>query len=519
VIKILLFIYLSVFPTVAFMQEPEDDISENMSDSATEIPEEDVEVAIGVDDVKRLDFAFSSKVQIGDPGKLQLIVVPKKQEITFRGIRPGATSVILRNSVGDIVKKYKVNVTSTGKSSTVQELRELIGDVEGITIGIKGGKIVIEGEIIVPDDYGRISAVLSKMDIKDIIPLYELSPQTQRVIAKKMQDELARNSIKDVSIRVVNKLFWVEGVVTSEGKKKQSFDIIKAYLPPKIKPLAEGSGEGRFSGGADSMVPDGVLDFVSVNAQAAPEAPTKQVKITSQFVELAKDYKKVFGFQWQPLMNTGGSIAFGKTSEGGVTTDESGTLSGTISNLFPKLMSAKEAGYARVIQSGMVLTHSGKKGYIQKNRSFSYSIGSGELQAPTSANINFTMDITPTVKEEEKIDIVSNITVTVPNGQTTQGAPDTTTNTVNTTITVKNKESAVIGGVVQNTANTGYDKNAPQGQLQGGADAPSPLFNLIRSKSYITQKSQFVMFVTPEVVESASVGSEEIRKKFRKRVR
>jgi pilus assembly protein CpaC len=45
----------------------------------------------------------------------------------------------------------------------------------------------------------------------------------------------------------------------------------------------------------------------------------------------------------------------------------------------------------------------------------------------------------------------------------------------------------------------------------------TPLFRLLRSKNYSTTKSQYVMFVTPEIIESASVGTEEIRKKFRRR--
>ena len=49
--------------------------------------------------------------------------------------------------------------------------------------------------------------------------LYELSPHTQRVIAKKMQSEINRAGMKDVTIRIINKVFWLEGVVSSEAEK------------------------------------------------------------------------------------------------------------------------------------------------------------------------------------------------------------------------------------------------------------------------------------------------------------
>ena len=97
-----------------------------------------------------------------------------------------------------------------------------------------------------------------------------------------------------------------------------------------------------------------------------------------------------------------------------------------------------------------------------------------------------------------------------------------TTNTVSTNLTVKSSESAVIGGVLQNTSNTQYDKNDPDAveaaPSEDGSQSSS-LFNILRSKSYTTKKSQFVVFVTPEILESASKGTEEIRKKFKKRER
>ena len=92
----------------------------------------------------------------------------------------------------------------------------------------------------------------------------------------------------------------------------------------------------------------------------------------------------------------------------------------------------------------------------------------------------------------------------------------TANNSISTNLIVKSKESAAIGGVVQNQSTTDYD-NEPSSTATAGAAPASPLFRLYRSKSYVTNKSQYVIFVTPEIIESATVGTEEIRKKFRRR--
>ncbi len=276
----------------------------------TEVKETPLEVAIGIDELVTLDYKFNTKVQIGDESKLKLILSPAKREITFRGIKPGKTSVTVRDSSGDIRDKFIVNVTSDGKSNIVRELRDLLGEIEGIEVGIKGGKVVIEGAIVVPGDIGRIATVLAAYP--DVMPLIEMSPQTQRIIARKMQEEINKNNMKDVTVRIVNNDYWLEGTVNSAAKKQLANEIATNFVPDMVKSLAEAGGGQRFQGTARGEL----LNFISVNEKKDPEPPPKMIKITTQFVELSKDYQKIFAFQWAPLMNNSGSISFGKTTQG-----------------------------------------------------------------------------------------------------------------------------------------------------------------------------------------------------------
>lgn len=484
--------------------------------SPSNVTEKELEVAMGIDAIEKVDFDYSTKMTIGNEQFLKLVLVPQKREIIFKGLKPGRTTVLIRDTLGDIRLKYTVVVTATGKSNTVSELRELIGDVEGLEIGIKGGKVFVGGEIVVPDDIGRVSQVLA--NYPDVLTLIELSPQTQRVIARKMSDELAKNNLKDVTVRIVNKVYWLEGVVSNENKKKLAVTIAKAYLPPKIRNLSANSQ--RF----ETPVTEDIIDFIAVNEKKEPQPTPKMVKITSQFVELSKSYNKVFAFKWAPLMGEDSSqIQFGQTESGNLTGRASeGTLSATITNLFPKLNAAKSAGYARTIQSGMVIVRDGfeQGGKISKKTTIPYALGTGEFQKASSAEVGLDLEVKPKILEQEKIElgIVLSVSIQVASGS---AAPVTTSNSVNTNLILKSKESAAIGGIVQNTSATDYDNTgndpAPQQPASGGSGGGSPLFRLYRSKSYSTNKSQYVIFVTPEVVESASAGSEEIRKKFRRR--
>jgi pilus assembly protein CpaC len=51
------------------------------------------------------------------------------------------------------------------------------------------------------------------------------------------------------------------------------------------------------------------------------------------------------------------------------------------------------------------------------------------------------------------------------------------------------------------------------------AGAGTPLFSFIKSKEYYTERVQYVFFITPEIMESASTGTSEVERKFRKKGR
>jgi pilus assembly protein CpaC len=476
--------------------------------ATAQVVEENIEVQIGIDRIQSVNFEFpQGGVSLGSD-ILSVKVDRARKELTLKGIKQGETSLTIRDSSGEIKKTYIVRVTATGKSKIVSEIRELIGDVEGLEIGIKGDKVYVGGEIVVPSDIGRVSIVLDTYP--EVLRLVELSPQTQRVIARKMMDELFKNGLKEVTVRIVNKTFWIEGVVSSKAKETLALDIVKAYLPDKLESLA--FGKDRVASAQRSSI----ISFLAINEKKDPPPAPKLVKITSQFVELTKDYSRLFGFKWAPLMGeSSGSISFGQSQEtGGVSARGNNTLAATISNLFPKLNSVKNAGYARIVQSGMVVVKDTVRGTISKNQRIPFAIGTGDFTRASEATITFNMGVTPTILEEEKVDMNLTIDVTLPTGTGANSVPVTTTNNIATNVVVKSKESAVIGGIVQTSSTTAYDKDDPAPPANQQA---APLFRLIRSKNYRTSKSQYVIFVTPELIESASAGTEEIRKKFRRR--
>ena len=474
-----------------------------------EAKREAIEVVLGMDYNVKLDFKVSknAQVQIGNESILNIVKIPQLNEIIFKGIKPGATNVTVRDASGESKIIYDVVIKATYQSKIVQALRAYLGHIEGLEIGIKEDSVFVDGQIVVPDDIGRVVTILDKYP--DVIRLVELSPNTKRIIARKMQDEVQKAGMKDVTVRVINKRFWLEGVVKSKGESDLAFRIASAYIPANIESLAKRSGETQ------QVQLSEIQNYISINEKKKQAPIPKLIKIATQFVELTRDYQKVFGFKWEPTLGgSGGSIAFGKSSSGGVTTESNGTLSGTISNLFPKLASAKSAGFARVIQSGVIIVKEGASGQISKTTKKPFALGTGDFVKSESAEAGFKLGVTPSVLPGEKINLKINVGVNAVLGD----PPETLANQLNTEMIVKSKDSAVVGGVVVNKKSTDYDKTPPDGK-QDVEEGGTRLFSFLRSKNFFTTRTQFVVFVTPELIDSASQGIEEIKRKFRQRRR
>jgi len=479
----------------------------------SEVERKEVTLVKGIDKTLNIDFEFNGNITLGDSDILKASADPQSKRITLIGLKEGTTSLTLRGMDDLEKRRYVISVTENDQSKTLSELKDLLGEVEGLEIGVKGGKVFVGGHIVVPSDIGKVSTVLA--NYPDALRMIEMHPQTQQIIARKMTEELAKFNLKNVSVRVVNHSYWVEGVVTSASEEAMAKRITQALLPEKIESLSVNS-ERLLVNSAKSDI----YYYVSINEdKKKKEVPLpKQVKISTQFVELSKDYSKVFGFKWAPILNAdGGTINIGKTDNGALGARSSGTFSAIISNLFPKIQSLKNAGYGRIIQSGMVITQEGKTGTVSKSTSIPFLLGSGDSARGSEAPVKFNLVVKPTVMQQENIQMNVNLSVGTPNSTTSQGAPIITNNSISTDLFVKSGQSAALGGIVQSNDITGFDKNDPAPYDED--TQRSVFFNMLRSKSRSLSKNQYVVFITPELIQSASEGTAQIRKKFRRRRR
>ncbi|MEK6578836.1 MAG: hypothetical protein AABZ55_06385, partial [Bdellovibrionota bacterium] len=112
-----------------------------------------------------IDFDTSNEQKymiVGNPQVVLPTVVRQgeRRQLIFTPLKSGETTVNVRDMEGNLRVIFTVRVTGTNLLRVAGELRDLLRDIEGLEIRIIGSKIVVDGEILVPADYGRLISVI-----------------------------------------------------------------------------------------------------------------------------------------------------------------------------------------------------------------------------------------------------------------------------------------------------------------------------------------------------------------------
>lgn len=411
-----------------------------------------------------------------------------------------ATLTIHDKRNGKVVAEFRIDVKKSKLDKVVREIRALLGDIEGINIKIVNNRVVVDGQILLPKDLARIYNVIKQFG-DQASSLVTLSPLAQKKIAEFIARDINN---PEIEVRAVNDKIILQGWANSEEESKRAEIVAKTYLPDIVIDAAEDGGPIKKRKPAN----DGVINLIQIK-EAPAKPPAKMIQLVVHYVELNKDYSKAFKFQFTPELGDNSQMTFqtGGDSPGGVIS----SITGTVSNLLPKLNWAKQHGHARVLESTSLIVEDGKKGEIKQVTDQPYPvIGKDGTQGTAFASVGIVTGITPVLLGEKSGSVHMEMSFEVSSllGNTPQGAPIVSKNQMSSTVTVRDRQSAAVGGLIRNSTSTGY--NRPAGQK-------NPIISLYASKDFIKQQSQFVVFVTPIVKTSASSGAEQIKKKFRLR--
>lgn len=459
--------------------------------------EESIPLSVGLDSDFSLDPAWRGKTLKFEgtyTKRTRLFHDKKKHNLRFTPIRKGVGSLIIKEGRA-ILKKYTISVRETDLTRVAHEITSLLGEINGITVSIINNKVVVDGEIFVPRDMKRIYNVVKEYGDK-ATSLVTLSASAQNKVAQFIEREIGNPNI---TVKAANEKFILRGTVSAEEERENANIIAQLYAPGVVTDPAVQSGVVR-----DRNVKNVIINLIKVQPPPSKKkAQNKLVHMVIHYVELGNSYSDQFRFQWAPGLASADYTIGEKIGK---------VITGTISNLLPKLNWAKEFGFARILHSSNLIVEEGEEGKVSSNKEIPFGVLSGAAGVQVQkATAGVELTIRPTIVGARKDGVRLSVSFSVSSivGKATAG-PIVSTRALNTLVYVRSGLSAAIGGIISHSNIRDYNR-----EPGGGIEGADPVFNLLSSKSFIRDKNQFVVFVTPFIKSSASTDVEEIKRKFR----
>ena len=294
--------------------------------------------------------------------------------------------------------------------------------------------------------------------------------------AKQITEELQQllGGIEGIEYREVGGTVWLEGEVLTERDLERITKVLESY--PEVRSLVE------LSPMTQQMMDRAEADSV------------KTVQMDVTIMEVDKQMLRSLGVKWGSSINPSSSLPFEGTSIG--------PISGVIDNILPSINMMTSTGKARVLAQPTLITKSGQKAQL--------FVG-GELPIPVAQGggaisieykeYGVKLEFEPKVDTQDNIDTMIFVEMSSLGGPAAQGgAPGIISNRVNTNVFVKTGESITLGGLVQASDAQNVDKVPGLGSIP-------VLGNLFKSKQFIRNQTEMLVFATPRVVTAAEAGS------------
>jgi len=299
--------------------------------------------------------------------------------------------------------------------------------------------------------------------------------------------------------------------------------VLKNYLGPQGKIVVD-----DFSGVVIISDTKKNLDFIKTVISKI-DRNIKQVLIKAKIVELTKSGSQDLGIQWGATINKttgsdfphtiqiGGGATAGDTT--GLTSPDSsgyfvnlpvaspaGALNMMLGNyagsflLDIRLQALEEAGKAKVVSEPRIMTINNQQARIESGQEYKYKVieeNDGDVDTNVEEDeAKLVLEVKPQITPDNKI--LMNISVEKSEldfSRAVDGYPMKFTRKANSLIMVDDGETAVIGGLTQQTTSQSSTS------VPFLSDIPF-LGALFKSKSTSNKTNELVIFLTPKIVEN-----------------
>lgn len=375
------------------------------------------------------------------------------REVLVVGVGRGTTTVSI--TAGGDRKDYTVIVTAVEVGSLLGLVRNFLGEVEGIHARVFGDNVVLEGEAMTMDDFGRAQRAVELFGpvIKNLV---HFRPTAIEEVNRIIQ----RNGLAGVRANLVGGRLFLEGSVGSEPEMRKAEAIVSAYGLQAENLLTIGQG--------------------------------RMLEIAVEFLEIRRSGFDQIGIAYpssaSASANATGVFNLIGPGQDSLLVNVLGNTPGAAINLLFR------SGYARLLAQPRLVCASGARAEF---------LAGGEVPVVVTTQSSISVDFKPFGIRLEtapvadslghvSMEIVSEVSE-VDESLRTLGVPGFRTRRVRTNVTVRDGETIVLSGLFQNNQQKAVQKFPILGHI--------PIIGeLFRSREFRRDRSNLAVFVTPRVV-------------------
>ncbi|GJM05201.1 MAG: hypothetical protein DHS20C09_11920 [marine bacterium B5-7] len=468
-----------------------------LSFSSTCLAVEKIELYSG--EIKILRLSNVERIAVGNPDVVSNSMLNNGQLVLIAEA-DGTTNIHVWFSNGN-EKDFTVHVVGRSSNMAIRkiEVEQLLVGIEGLDIDMVGDRIVLSGLV----DFEHEEKIKSVAGAYEEI-LINVNYAIKTTVRKKLEIEDLLSDIDGLNVRIVGSNIVLSGLIDSGHE--QAIETVKTVFPELMDMTTRGN--------TDMSMPD-----------------NKMVLMNIKITEFNKNYLETLGIQWdttiagpaaglalngatnnffraaeQPATSFGGDIGLGKRLTG------KGYF-GLVTEITSRINFGVNSGNAIILAEPRLAARSGGEANFLSGGEFPIEISN--INGTTVEFKKFGIQLTVKPEVDRNNNVKAKVTTelsAINNAVAVNGIPGLNTRKTEADVILSSGETLVMSGLINQEAS-----KDEQG-VKWLKDLPI-LGRLFSSETFRDNKSELVIFVTPQVFDASSDINKKAKEYFNNKTR
>ncbi len=452
---------------------------------------EKIELYVG--EIKILKLSSIERIAVGNPAVVSNSMLSNGQLVLIAE-GEGASNIHIWFSNGT-EKDYMAHVVAKTNNLAKRkiEIEQLLSAIEGLEVDRIGERIVLSG-LVDQDHEETIKAAESAYD--EI--LVNINYAVATTVRKKLEIEDLLSDIEGLNVRIVGTKIVLDGLVDSGYE--QAIDTVKSNFPEVMDLTTKGS--------LDMSMPD-----------------NKMVLMNIKITEFNKNYLENLGIQWDTTVaGPAAGLAFSASSNAVFAAAEQPATSfsglapevgrsalgyfGLVSEITSRINFAVNSGNAIILAQPRLAARSGGEANFLSGGEFPIQISNINGTTVEFKKFGIMLTVKPTVDRNNNVKAkVTTELSSINNAVAVDGIPGLSSRRTEADVILSSGETLVMSGLINQEASKDM-----QG-IKWLKDIPI-LGKLFSSETFRDNKSELVIFVTPQVFDADSEINKQAQEYF-----